>query len=425
MSGFIARSTEFVRTERQRTVLNDVYVGRQILASDERSDVLFAVGRQLGDVKMFSAHKSMLSRGSTVFNTMFNGSLAESGDTAIDVPEILPEAFSNLLRYIYTGSVGNGLNAENVFETVYCADKYNLPRLENLCLTFIKTDLRADNCLLYLEAVKRCMHDSVARLEESCWEVVDRFTPSVLQSEYFPTVSRETMKLLLQRDTLSADENSIYLAVENWSVAACMRDNLEPSQVNRRAVLGEALYLIRFPLLTDAELVNGPMKSRMLLEPELLDIYQFKYANDKPQLPFPVVHRRGSILRFPKGYAEFVQQEKVFVEMDIGQRLFWYPALVVGMREADIVVSRDKGQTTYNCAPYKVVRAADILQVGQEVKILIKRKYHPAVLVAFWGDFYDVCYRGTQYSKLFTELVVSRDQMTAWKAAGYVSVFYC
>ncbi|XP_055332283.1 BTB/POZ domain-containing protein 6-like [Paramacrobiotus metropolitanus] len=417
----------------QRAIRENVDLRRQILASGELSDVLFAVGSQHGDVKLFAAHKFILSNGSTVFYTMFHGSLPETGEQPIDVPEILPDAFSNMLTYIYTSSVDNGLKADNVFETIYCADKYSLPLLENLCLTFIKTDLKADNCLMYLENVKRCIHDCVSKagLEEKCLETVDKFSPAVLQSNYFPTVDLEILKMIVQRDSLSADEHTIYTAVEKWSAEACLRGDLEPSPANRRAVLGEVLFLVRFPLLSNKELANGPMKSVLLLETEFWDMHQYNHATSTTnmrQMPFPTVHRTGSILRFPKGYAEFVPQEEVFVEVGSGQNLFWYPAVVVGMLPSGIIsVSRNGGQTRYHCAAYKVVRAVDILKPEQEIKSPITRRYLTAKLIHYHENLntYTVSIKGEWHSRQFMQLGVSRDQMTEWKTANSSTVFYC
>ena len=58
-------------------------------------DVTFVVGKR--DPKIIQAHKFMLCLRSPVFNTMFNGQLAETSDS-IRIPDLEPAGFENMLR---------------------------------------------------------------------------------------------------------------------------------------------------------------------------------------------------------------------------------------------------------------------------------------------------------------------------------------
>ncbi|XP_055350034.1 BTB/POZ domain-containing protein 2-like [Paramacrobiotus metropolitanus] len=66
----------------------------------------------------------------------------------------------------------------------------------------------------------------------------------------------------------------------------CKEKHMDASSANRREVLGQALFLIRFPLLTDTQLLDGPLQSGLLLQSEGWDIYHFKFADIKPPLSF-------------------------------------------------------------------------------------------------------------------------------------------
>ena len=64
------------------------------------ADVYFNVGADIGEeVRQIPAHKYVLSTSSTVFYAMFYGGLAEPRDV-IDVPDVEPEAFLAMLRYM-------------------------------------------------------------------------------------------------------------------------------------------------------------------------------------------------------------------------------------------------------------------------------------------------------------------------------------
>lgn len=61
------------------------------------SDVQFEVGTAPNQQKI-PAHKYILATGSSVFFAMFYGGLAD-GQDAIEIPDVEPQAFLNLLRY--------------------------------------------------------------------------------------------------------------------------------------------------------------------------------------------------------------------------------------------------------------------------------------------------------------------------------------
>ena len=59
--------------------------------------------------RKYPAHKYILAVGSTVFYSMFyNGGFVEctSSETVIDVPDVDPDAFLSLLKYLYCDEIG-------------------------------------------------------------------------------------------------------------------------------------------------------------------------------------------------------------------------------------------------------------------------------------------------------------------------------
>ncbi|XP_055330187.1 BTB/POZ domain-containing protein 6-like [Paramacrobiotus metropolitanus] len=268
----------FVNSQRRGTVSEISSRWQNALSKSELCDVEFAVGRLFGAVKRLRAHKLTLSISSDVFYTMFNGSLAERAGIPIDIPDIPADAFTNMLSYIYTGAVED-LQPENAVQTLYCADKYDLPWLAEYCTDFILDDLKADNCLMYLENAKSWTPDCDVVVEK-CLDIVDASTAGVFQSDYFIKLERKTLELILQRSTLSAEENVIYMAVEEWAKAACLGKKVSASATNRRQALGPVFFLIRFALLTDAQLTNGPVKSGLLNLKEMRKVLIQKHGTD-------------------------------------------------------------------------------------------------------------------------------------------------
>lgn len=68
---------------------------------------------------------------------------------------------------------------------------------------------------------------------------------------------------------------------------------IEPTPQNKRAVLGNALYLIRIPTMTLEEFANGAAQKGILTQQETIDIFFHFTANNKPTLQYPIKPRAG------------------------------------------------------------------------------------------------------------------------------------
>lgn len=88
-----------------------------------------------------------------------------------------------------------------------------------------------------------------------CLEVIDRDTQSVLASELLEELDHHTLELILRRSTLNVpNELPIFQAVQRWSTAQCKRLKLPLTQDNRRVVLSNLLYHVRFLQLNNEQL---------------------------------------------------------------------------------------------------------------------------------------------------------------------------
>ncbi|XP_055355073.1 BTB/POZ domain-containing protein 1-like [Paramacrobiotus metropolitanus] len=280
---------------------------KRMLARGELSDLQFVVGRRFGTEKTFPAHKNIVCNSSDVFNAMICNGVAECCPLVIHFPDIPSEAFANLLSYVYTNSV-EGINEENVFPTLHCADKFGFSLLGDICCEYIIKHVNADTCLTTLEKASRWSPDH-AKIVEKCLEIVDTFSNEILRSKQFSSIGHDSLQMILQRASLSAKENIVYTAVNRWALQNCEERNLEPSAANRREVLGAALFLVRFPLLTDAQLAAGPIQSGLLLPTELRDIFLHKHAPEKLTLPFSTE---------PRGYRSNTTSGKTFTKLQKG-----------------------------------------------------------------------------------------------------------
>ncbi|XP_063612674.1 BTB/POZ domain-containing protein 1-like isoform X2 [Penaeus indicus] len=248
------------------------------------SDVHFLVGK--GDSRQrIPAHKFVLAVGSAVFDAMFNGQLSTHQDE-IELPDVEPQAFLALLRFLYSDEVQIG--PETVMTVLYTAKKYAVPALEQACVDFLKRNLSSDNAFMLLTQARLFDEPQLAAL---CLETIDKNTEDSLAAEGFTDIDHNTLCLVLERDTLRIREAKLFQATVRWSEAECEREGLSVTSANQRQELGRALSLIRFPLMTVEEFAQGPAQSGILTDREVVQLFLHFTVNPKPPVNFLDVPR--------------------------------------------------------------------------------------------------------------------------------------
>ncbi|XP_015742223.1 BTB/POZ domain-containing protein 2 [Coturnix japonica] len=243
------------------------------------SDVHFLVGKGRGTQRI-PAHRFVLAVGSAVFDAMFNGGMATTS-TEIELPDVEPAAFLALLKFLYSDEVQIG--PETVMTTLYTAKKYAVPALEAHCVEFLKKNLRADNAFMLLTQARLFDEPQLASL---CLENIDKNTSDAINAEGFTDIDLDTLVAVLERDTLGIREVRLFGAVVRWSEAECQRQQLQVVPENKRKVLGKALALIRFPLMTIEEFAAGPAQSGILTDREVVSLFLHFTVNPKPRVEF-------------------------------------------------------------------------------------------------------------------------------------------
>uniref|UniRef100_A0A8C1GV76 BTB (POZ) domain containing 2a n=1 Tax=Cyprinus carpio TaxID=7962 RepID=A0A8C1GV76_CYPCA len=202
-------------------------------------------------------------------------------------------------RFLYSDEVQIG--PETVMTTLYTAKKYAVPALEAHCVEFLKKNLRADNAFMLLTQARLFDEPQLASL---CLENIDKNTADALAAEGFTDVDLDTLMAVLERDTLGVREVRLFGAAVRWAEAEAQRQQLQPTPENKRRVLGKALSLIRFPLMTIEEFAAGPAQSGILTDREVVSLFLHFTVNPKPHVEFidrPRCCLRGkecSIIRF-------------------------------------------------------------------------------------------------------------------------------
>ncbi|KAI6230602.1 BTB/POZ domain-containing protein 2 [Aphelenchoides fujianensis] len=243
----------------------------RMLENELFADVVFVVGAQK---ERIFAHKFVLSVRSRVFAAMFHSAgfpqAADGGRQEVVVPDIEPATFRLVLRFVYADQLH--VTADEVMGVVYAARKYEIQSMEAACTAWLKRHLDAENVFLVLEQARLFdLHELAA----VAWEFVDAQPAAVLAGDSFAGVQYALLCELLARDSFGVREREIFEAAVRWALAEAKRQQLPPTNDALRAVLGDALRLVRFPLMSAQEFAAAVVLSPtpLLSEREQLDVF--------------------------------------------------------------------------------------------------------------------------------------------------------
>ncbi|XP_048245935.1 BTB/POZ domain-containing protein 6-like isoform X1 [Haliotis rufescens] len=249
------------------------------------ADVAFLVGDQRETIQ---AHKFILVSRSCVFHAMFCGSIPETGQVLI--PDIQIDNFKAFLRYLYTGKVE--LTPNTVLGLMYAARKYNITGLEKQCEEFCLQSLSPSNACLFLQQADLFDKED---LKERALKVIKSNAEVSVASEGFRELSKECLKLILKAVDMRVDEICIFRSVMSWAEAECRRQGREVAPEEKRQVLGECLFLIRFPSMSMVKFATTVCNEGILSDNHALMLFR-KYAiSDLDIRPFCDISRKSPV----------------------------------------------------------------------------------------------------------------------------------
>ena len=244
--------------------------------------------------RMISAHKFILSIGSPVFYTMFNGELPETGDS-VEVLDCEFETLLEFVRFLYSDEVT--LSGSNVLQVLYLAKKYMVPALADKCREFLKDNLYPSNVFSVMPVAE--LHED-KNLLDHCWKLIDRQTKVALESA--ESIERSVLEALVERDTLNIKEIDLFTAVSRWATSECGKQGLEAGGIVKRKVVGDhVIKAIRFPLMTEEEFTSVVINSEILSAEEVSEMNQYFKTESVHPVGFSKKARkfssRGDLLR--------------------------------------------------------------------------------------------------------------------------------
>ncbi|XP_054834143.1 BTB/POZ domain-containing protein 9 isoform X1 [Eublepharis macularius] len=224
-----------------------------LMNGEEYSDVTFIVEK-----KRFPAHRVILAARCQYFRALLYGGMRESQPEAeIPLQDTTAEAFTMLLKYIYTGrAILRDEKEEVLLDFLSLAHKYGFPELEDSTSEYLCTILNIQNvCMTYDVASLYSLH----KLTCMCCMFMDRNAQEVLSSEGFLSLSKAALLSIVLRDSFAAPEKDIFQALVNW----CKHNPKENHS--------EIMQAVRLPLMSLTELLNVVRPSKLLSADAILD----------------------------------------------------------------------------------------------------------------------------------------------------------
>ncbi|XP_058509562.1 speckle-type POZ protein isoform X2 [Solea solea] len=121
----------------------------------------------------FQAHKAILAARSPVFSAMFEHEMEESKKNRVEINDMEPDVFKEMMCFIYTGKAPNLDKMAD--DLLAAADKYALERLRVMCEDALCTSLSVENAGEIL--ILADLH-SAHQLKTQAVDFINYFSPS-------------------------------------------------------------------------------------------------------------------------------------------------------------------------------------------------------------------------------------------------------
>ena len=192
------------------------------------------------------------------------------------------------------------MHADNVTSMLYVAKKFAIGGLSALCFAYLDSEMSIENVCKIMEQAH--IYNESA-LHNKCLGYILNHGWEVLQTPAFTELCMDCLGRIVKSDDLKSSEEDVYEAVIGWSTNECRRQKYQPTDENRRQILGPLLYLIRFPVMDVTYFTQKVSFREILSNDEAVSIFQY-FHGEEQQLPN----------RFNRNERNRLQSSKPFTE---------------------------------------------------------------------------------------------------------------
>ena len=177
---------------------------------------------------------------------------------------------------MYAGTID--IHGENVGPVLYASKRFQIKGLLNECIAFLDSSISEDNVCTILEQAHSY---NESKLFDKCLKFILLNAADVLRTRAFLELCAECVKKVVSSDDLKADEVQVFESMVDWSTSECRRKGTSATDENRRQVLGNLLYQIRFPVMDVTYFTQRVSFRDILSDDEAVSVYQFFHGEER------------------------------------------------------------------------------------------------------------------------------------------------
>ncbi|CAB4403727.1 unnamed protein product [Rhizophagus irregularis] len=252
----------------------------EILEDNEFYDITIEVGND-PYVKIFRAHMVILNYRSPylrrILSTSVNKNKNDGSLTHIKLPNISPEIFQTILRYIYGGSLSlEEYNTSDIIKILVASSELSLQELITYLELFLiekkKNWMEQNFNLIYKTSFE---NGSFLELQNFCRELISKEPEKIFNSKDFNSISEECLISLIQHDNIQMNYIKVWEHVLKWGIAQNPELPLDPSSYSKdnfitlKNTLQRLISFVNFYNLNSEEFLNNVYPYKKIIPKEL------------------------------------------------------------------------------------------------------------------------------------------------------------
>ncbi|GBB88596.1 hypothetical protein RclHR1_15150001 [Rhizophagus clarus] len=250
----------------------------ELLEDDEYYDITIEVGEE-PNVKIIRAHMNILCHRSPYLRRALATKKASKNNVIvhINLPEISPEVFQIILKYIYGGILSlNHQNNLDILKLLSAADELLLQEVVEYLQAYL-IEYKSEWMEQHFELIHRTsfQSNSLLELQQFCIDLLANSPEKLFKSFDFTLLSEKSLIQLIKRDDLQMKEIEVWEHLLKWGLAQNPTFLSDPNAWSdndfktMKNTLQHCLPLIRFFSLSSKDFLRKVHPYKKLLNHQL------------------------------------------------------------------------------------------------------------------------------------------------------------
>lgn len=269
-----------------------------ILENKILTDVIFIFPESNFD--RIYAHKIEMAKSSCVFQKMFFDK-PSIGIEEVIIKDVKKNDFYEMVKFCYSDDLN--LTLENVNQLINLSKIYKLNRLETKCESFLeKSFSEVPN---FWKVCGTFNSQNISDWQENCFSLIKRDTLRYLENDLFTKICKNVLKKIMELNEIDCREYQLFEHVMRWAEVDLKNKKLCVTGANKRAALGDLIYLIHFPAMSSDEFGRCTTEIGLLTSKEIEEILRYISTKQNTGLKFST-QNRSSLIKELTGQKECV-----------------------------------------------------------------------------------------------------------------------